>query len=250
MGVVQIKNMLEDLKLTGMIKVFDILKTRATKESWTSEESLDFLLQAELQYREQAANDRRIKNSKLPEYFKLEDFDFISERTLTKVQVKELYSLKWLEQGRSIVITGPTGVGKSFLAKALGYQTCLRKRSLLFMSVSDFLEGQSMARNTNTYLRFRTKMTKPDVLILDDFGLRKMQSQEAHDFVDLIKERSRGKPTIITTQVPILNWTELIEDPVVADTLIDRLVHTSVKIDIKGPTYRLIEGSKLDKLIN
>jgi len=78
MGVVQIKNMLEDLKLTGMIKVFDILKTRATKESWTSEESLDFLLQAELQYREQAANDRRIKNSKLPEYFKLEDFDFIS----------------------------------------------------------------------------------------------------------------------------------------------------------------------------
>ena len=248
MGTVQIKNMLEDLRLSGMLKTYEELKSRATKESWTSEEYLDFLLQAELQYREEQTSDRRIKNSKLPEVFRLEDFDFIPERNITKAQVKELYTLKWLEQGRSMIISGPTGVGKSFLSKAMGYHACMRKKSVLFVGMSDFLENQMISRNTNGYLRFRLKMTKPDVLILDDFGLRKLLSQEAHDFVDLVKERSRGKSTIITTQLPMTNWGEVIEDPVIADTLIDRLAHTSVKIDLKGPTYRLIEGQKLDKL--
>jgi DNA replication protein DnaC len=121
----------------------------------------------------------------------------------------------------------------------------------MFIGVSDLLEHQASARLAGHYLRFRLKMTKPDILILDDFGLRKMLAQEAHDFVDLLKERIGSKSIVITTQLPLDNWPEVIEDPVVADTIIDRLKHTSVKIDLTDPnndSYRKQQGAILDKL--
>lgn len=251
MGTVQIKNMLEDLRLSGMSKSYDSLRSRATKESWTADELLDQLLQSEWQWREAEASSRRVKASKLPELPRLEDFDFSVKRPFTKVQIKELYTLKWLEQGRPLLLTGPTGAGKSFIAKALGHQACLRKKTVMFIGVSDLLEHQASARLAGHYLRFRLKMTKPDILILDDFGLRKMLAQEAHDFVDLLKERIGSKSIVITTQLPLDNWPEVIEDPVVADTIIDRLKHTSVKIDLTDPnndSYRKQQGAILDKL--
>ena len=247
MGTVQTKNIMEDLRLTGMLKSFERLKSEATKESWTTDELLDRLLQEEYEYREEQAKERRVKNSKLEKLPRLEDFDFTIKRSINKVMVKELFSLKWLEQGRAMLIVGPTGVGKSFMAEALGHHVCLRKKTVLFIGMSDLLEHQQMARTTGTYLKWRAKMAKPDVLILDDFGLRKLLAQEAHDFVDLLKARSGEKSTIFTTQVPLENWPELIEDPVVADAVIDRLMHTSVKINLTGDNYRREQGAALDK---
>lgn len=247
MGIVQMKNLMEDLKLHGMLKSFESLRSQATKESWSSDDFLDQLLSVEHQWREEQASERRVKGSKLPELPRLEDFDFTVQRSFTKVQIKELFTLKWLEQGRAMLLIGPTGVGKSFIAKALGHQACLRKKSVLFISVSDLLEHQAQARVSGSYLRLRVKMAKPDVLILDDFGLRKLLAQEAHDLIDLLKERTGEKSTIITTQLPLENWPEVIEDPVIADTVIDRLKHTSVKIDLQGESYRKEQGAHLDK---
>lgn len=250
MGTVQMKNMMEDLRLTGMLKSFERLKLDATKESWTADELLDRLLQEECEFREEQAKERRVKNSKLEKLPRLEDFDFTVKRSISKATIKELFSLKWLEQGRAVLLVGPTGIGKSFIAEALGHQACLRKKTVLFMSASDLLEHQQMARAAGTYLKWRAKMTRPDVLILDDFGLRKLMAQEAHDFVDLLKARTGEKSTIFTTQVPLENWPELIEDPVVADTVIDRLKHTSVKLGLDGDTYRAVQGAALDKFTN
>lgn len=250
MGTVQMKNMMEDLRLTGMLKSFERIKSEATKESWTAEELLDRLLQEEYEFREEQAKERRVKNSKLEKLPRLEDFDFTVKRSITKAAIKELLNLKWLEQGRAVLLVGPTGIGKSFIAEALGHHACLRKKTVLFMSASDLLEHQQMARSAGTYLKWRAKMVRPDVLILDDFGLRKLMAQEAHDFVDLLKSRSGEKSTIFTTQVPLENWPELIEDPVVADTIIDRLKHTSVKLNVDGDTYRAVQGAALDKPIN
>jgi DNA replication protein DnaC len=205
MGTVQMKNMMEDLRLTGMLKSFERIKSEATKESWTADELLDRLLQEEYEFREAQAKERRVKNSKLEKLPRLEDFDFTVKRSITKSTIKELFSLKWLEQGRAVLLVGPTGIGKSFIAEALGHHACLRKKTVLFMSASDLLEHQQMARAAGTYLRWRARMVKPDVLILDDFGLRKLMAQEAHDFVDLLKSRSGEKSTIFTTQVPLEN---------------------------------------------
>lgn len=238
MGAVQMKNMMEDLKLTGMLKAFDRLRSEASKGSWTAEEMLDHLLQEECMFRDDQAKERRVKGSKLAKLPRLEDFDFTVKRTVTKTMIKELLSLKWLEQGRSVLLIGPTGIGKSFIAEAMAHQACMRKRTALFISFSDLLEHQRIARTSGTYLRWRAKMAKPDVLVLDDYGLCKLMAQEAHDFVDLLKARAGEKSTIITTQVPLENWPEVIEDPVIADTVIDRLKHTSLKFDLDGDTYR------------
>lgn len=250
MGSVQMKNMMEDMRLTGMLQSFERLKSEATKESWTSEELLDHLLQEEYEYREEQARGRRVKNSKLEKLPRLEDFDFTVKRNVTKAAIKELYTLKWLEQGRALLLVGKTGIGKSFIAEAIGHQACLRKKSVLFTGMSDLLENLQMARSASTYFKWRARMAKPDVLIIDDFGLRKLLAQEAHDFLDLLKARTGGRSTIFTTQVPLENWPELIEDPVIADAVIDRLKHTSVKLDLDGDTYRAVEGAALDKPTN
>jgi DNA replication protein DnaC len=248
MGTVQIKNLLEDLHLKGMLRSFDSLKSEATKESWTADELLDRLLHEESEFRAAEAQTRRVKNSKLEKLPRPEDFDYTVKRSITKAMIKELYELRWLEQGRAVLLVGPTGIGKSFIAEALGHHACLRNKCVLFIGMSDLLEHLALARSAGQYLKWRAKMAKPDVLIVDDFGLRKLLSQEAHDFVDLLKARTGEKSTVFTTQVPLENWPELIEDPVIADTVIDRLKHTSVKIDLDGDTYRAAQGAALDKL--
>ena len=247
MGTVQIRNLMQELKLGGMLETHERIRQSALKNNLTADEILDQLLTSELQFREAAASARRLKASKLKRTPALEDFDFAAKRSITKVEIKELYDLHWLEQGRPVLLIGPTGVGKTFLAEALGHHVCQRGKSALFISMSDLAEHQSRARATSQYLQLRMKMTKPDVLILDDFGLKKLNTQEAHDFCELIKERTGEKSTIITSQLPLNHWPEVLEDPVIADSIVDRLLHIAVQITMTGESYRKIQGAKLDK---
>ncbi|MDC0980426.1 ATP-binding protein [Bdellovibrionales bacterium] len=167
-------------------------------------------------------------------------------RDTGKSIVRDLYKLKWLEQGRAVIIVGPTGVGKTFLAQALSHHACHHKHSTVFMSISTFLENLMLARSSNTYLKFRAKMTRPSLLVLDDFGLKKFSDIEAHDLNDIIKERLGAKSIIITTQLPMDHWSEVIEDPVIADTIIDQLSHSALKIILNGESYRKVKAGKLD----
>lgn len=246
MGQPQIKNLLQDLKLNGMLNSFENIFKQSTKSSWTGVELLDHLLQAEFDFRESQNAERKIKNSKLIRLPALEDFDFEFSRNMTKAQVRELYSLSWLEQSRALIISGPTGIGKTFIAEAIGHHVCQRKKSVLFVGMSDLLEQQNIAHASGGYLKFKAKIAKYDLLILDDLGLRKLSTQEAHDFCEILKERQGQKSVIITTQLPVKNWSEILEDPVIADSIIDRLQHTSVKIILKGPSYREAQGKQFD----
>ena len=246
MGHPQIKNILSDLRLNGMLNAFEELTNKSTKNSWTALEFFDQLLQSEAEWRERQCAERKIKNSKLIRLHALEDFDFAFTRNITKAQIRELYSLKWLEQSRPLVLIGPTGIGKTFVAEALGHYVCQRKKSVLFISMSDLLEQQHLAHLSGSYLKYKAKLAKYDLIICDDLGLRKLNTQEAHDFCELIKERPIQKSLIITSQVPLKNWSEILEDPVVADTIIDRLKNISVKITLSGKSYRELQGQKFD----
>ncbi len=250
MAYANIKNIMAELKLRGMLHEFEATMVEAVKEGWPVTEVLDHLLQSEQDWRKEKKTENLIKYARLQQKPNLEDFDFTAKRNIVKSQIKELYKLKWLEQGRPIILVGPTGVGKTFLAQALGYQACLNGKTTLFMSLSTLMENQMLARSSQNYLKFRDKLIKPDLFIIDDFGLRKFTTQEAHDLNDLIKERVGSKSIIITTQIPIKNWGELIEDPVVADTIIDQLIHPAIEIIAKGESYRGVKARKLERLID
>lgn len=248
MGLVQIKNTMQELKLYGMYEKLDrVLEDRQDTSSLV--DLLGDLIQAEYDDRVAKQTTRIMKSSKLGQRPQIEDFDFIKDRSITKSQIKDLYELTWVKNKRSIVIDGPTGVGKTFLAQALGTHCCANRISTLFMDMSRFLEELSIARSLNSYLKFLNRLARPQVFIMDDFGLRKLSADQANDFCDLLKARVE-KSTIITTQLPVSHWQEVIEDPVVADTLIDRLSHTPIKLNYKGPSYRGIIGKKLDNKIS
>jgi DNA replication protein DnaC len=183
---------------------------------------IDALLQAEAEFRDRRKVENRIRASRVKRQASFEDYDFTHKRSLTKAQIKEIYSLKWLHDGRPLVLVGPTGVGKSFLAQATGLHACASGKSALFLSTSHFLEQLAASRTTGTFLKFRSMMIKPDLLVLDDFGMRKFTAMEAEDLREICEERSYVKSTLITTQLPPSHWPEVLPDPVLAEAIIDR----------------------------
>lgn len=246
MGYAQVTNLMAEMKLDGMLGTIKETLSLAAQNQWSHTDLIDALIQAEYDFREKRRTTRLLKNSKLKKRPALEDVDLTAKRDITKTQIKELYTLNWLDQNRPLLIIGPTGVGKTFLAQALGHHACRRKYSTLFMTIANLLEHQALARTAGTYIKFRDRLLRPQLLILDDFGLRKLNSTQAHDLCEILEERTEDKSTIITTQLTLNHWTEVIEDPVIADAIIDRLIHSSMKIIMKGESYRKIKAKKLD----
>lgn len=238
MSMAQVRHLMQELRLHGMANSLDKNMEEARKDDWTLEELMDALLQSEAEFRDRRKVQNRIRASKLRQQASFEDYDFTAKRSLTKAQLKEIYSLKWLESGRPLILVGQTGVGKSFLAQATGLHACQNGKSALFLSMSHFLEQVALARSTGTYLKFREKMIKPDLLVLDDFGMRKFTVMEAEDLREICEERSYGKSTMITTQLPISHWAEVLPDPVLAEAIKDRFEGPGLVITITGESYR------------
>lgn len=245
MGINQTKHLMDEMKFYGMAAALDQLLSEAQAQSWSHTEFLDAALQAEYDYRENKKLVYRLKTSRLKIHPAFEDFDFTAKRSITKSQIKEIYQLKWI--GRPVVLIGQTGVGKTFIAQAIGAHACQNKYTVLYMRASTFLEELMLAKSSGSYLKFKLKISKPNILVFDDFGLRKFNSPEAEAFCELLEDRSYGdKSTVVTTQLPLENWMEVIEDPVIADAIIDRLKHASIIYKIKGESYRKIQAKKLD----
>jgi len=242
-----IKELMTDLKLQGMRAHYEKVILQLKDAGLSSDEMLDQLLQAESDYREMKRSESRVKNSKLKTTASFEDFDFTAKRSLSKAEAREIYSLEWLEAGRPLVLIGATGVGKTYLAHATGLRACANKKSVLFLSFSHFLEMAMLHRATGHYLKFRDKMIKPDLLILDDFGMKKITNSEAEDWREILEERSFGKSTLLTTQLPVKHWPEAIPDPVLAESISDRFEGPGLVFKITGPSYRGVKCKKLEK---
>ncbi len=238
MSMTQIKSLMLELKLYGFSAILEKSIDDAKQGDWSKEEWLDALLQAEADFRERRKTERRIKQSKLKNQASFEDFDFTHKRSISKSEIREIYSLKWLDEGRPLVLIGQTGVGKSYIAQAAGLHACQNGKSVLFLSMNHFLEQQSEARNTGAYLKFRDRMIRPDLLALDDFGMKKLTAIEAEDLREILEERSFGKSTMLTTQLPLDHWAEVIPDPVLAEAIRDRMEGPALQFDIKGDSYR------------
>jgi DNA replication protein DnaC len=239
------KNLMAEMKLLGMLATFETILNEVTRDQSSFSEFIDALLQAEFDYRQERKTGYRIKAAKFTLRPAFEDIDFTASRSISKTQIKELYALQWLQDARPVLLIGPTGVGKTFIAQATGLHACASRKSVLYMTLTTWLENLALARSSGTYLRYRDKLAKPDLVILDDFGMRKLSATEAQDLCELLEERSINRSTLFTTQLPLDHWAEVIGDAVIADAIRDRLQHSALAIHITGESYRGVKARKL-----
>lgn len=242
-----IKNQLRELSFNGMLGSIETDLELAMKNDWSFEELISKLLQTEKEFRDDILIIRKLKAAKFKKRASLEDFDWGVKRGITKQQVIELMTLKWIEQARPLLLIGQTGVGKSYLAEAIGRHACNKKRSVLFKESTELFLQLQESRRLNRYLSMRERLARVDILIIDDFGMRKLNSTEAQDLKELLEIRSLTKSTIFTTQLPLSHWKEVIEDEVIIEPIIDLLEHSSIKFEMKGESYRKIKAKKLDQ---
>jgi DNA replication protein DnaC len=238
MSLTQVRLQMEKLGFLGMLESVEDILMRLQKGDISGTDALDELLAREGRHRSVRATESRVKRSKIRKGAALEDYDLSVKRSLTKGDLKELGSLEWCDSGKPLILIGPTGIGKTFIARSLGLLACERGKTTLFISATEFLENQALSRQCGNYLRFRERLTRPDVLLIDDIGMRKFTAQEAEDLRDVIEQRSYGKSTVVTTQLPFDHWSEIIVDDIIRDALIDRLEPQGMVIEIKGDSYR------------
>jgi DNA replication protein DnaC len=238
MTLSQIRNRLSELGFTGMLMNCEAVLAKLQNGEVDALEAIDELLDRESRYRQERATGTRVSRSKIRKGASLEEYDLTLARGITKAELRNLATLDWCTQGKPLILIGPTGIGKTYIARSLGLLACEKGLTSLFVTITDFLENQSIARSTNTFLKFREKLARPDLLILDDFGMRKFTAQEAEDLRDILEHRSYGKSTLITTQLPVDHWGEVIGDQIILDGLVDRLEPPGVSIKFKGPSYR------------
>ncbi len=238
--------MINQLCLWGIQKTLEIRLKEASEGGWKYSEFLEAIFQDEIHFRNQKKTEQRIKRAKFRQLAHEDLYDFSFKRNLTKAQVKELMGLFFIEKKQSLLLTGPTGVGKTFLASAIGNHACHKGVETIFLSINNFIEQTEVARTTGKYLRFKEKLIKCGLLILDDFGLSKMTAQNLQDFYDILEERYQQRSTVITGQVELEAWKDIITDKIMLEAIVDRFAH-GLRIEMKGDTYRKKQG--LDKVM-
>ena len=186
--------------------------------------------------------NRLIKNAKLKINGCLEDIDFKAPRGLDKSVILRLAQCEWITQAQNIIITGPTGVGKTYLVCALANRACRMGFSAFYIRIPNLFHELAIARADGTYPRIMKKLAKARVLILDDLGLSPMTAPERKDLLEVVEDRHPFRSTIVATQLPIENWHDIIRDPTIADAVLDRLIHNAHKIKLKGESMRKLMG--------
>lgn len=182
--------------------------------------------------------ERRERWCKLRYQATLEEVSFDASRGVSKTQILSLATGSYIRGGESILITGATGCGKSFIATSFGYQACKQGFSVNYFSMQKLMAKIKIARIEGVMMRFFEKLAKTDLLILDDFGIGSMDNQQQQDFMEIIEDRHARKATIIASQLPPANWFELFTDETIADAFMDRIIHTSHRIELKGESLR------------
>ncbi len=234
----QIESQMKQLRLHGMVKSWEALQESRQLHNLSLQEGMEILLQSE----EQERNNRRFKRLAYNAGFRykasIEELKLIQEKGIDKNLITSLASCNYIDKGESVLITGATGCGKSFLASALGYQACLVGHKVAYHNTQKLMIKTKMARLDGSIYAFFEKLAKTDLLILDDFGLTYLEKQQQIDFLEMIEDRHGTKSTIIASQLPVSNWYDVIGEETIADAILDRLVHSSYKIEIKGESLR------------
>ena len=226
------------LGLTGMAKALDEQRNQRNVDGLSFEERLGLLVDREAAERETKRLVMRLKSANLRQNATIEDLDTKAARGLDKALFAKLASGEWIARRQDLLITGKTGTGKSWLACALGHKACRDDRSTLYWRVPRLMDALALARGDGRYPRLLKSLARVELLILDDWGLAPLTSQQGCDLLEVIDDRHGRGSTIVTSQIPVAHWHELIADPTIADAILDRLVHTSHRLELDGETLR------------
>lgn len=234
----KLQEQLKELKLSGMNQCWQSLVETRKLHELDLTEGLETLLQAEWQYRTNSRFERLRKNAQFRYQASVGELTFDTARGLDKSQITTLAGGGYIAGGESVLITGATGCGKSFLASALGHHACTQGHKVAYYNVQKLLIKTKMARIDGSIYRLLEQISKTDLLILDDFGLTHLENQQQMDLMEIIEDRHARKATIIASQLPVANWYNIIGEETIADAILDRLVHTSHRVELKGESLR------------
>ena len=228
---------LEALRLNGMVK--------ALKEQWqlpanelSFEERLGLLVDREADLRQTRQMQSRLRKAKLRQNATLEDIDFRQPRGLDKSLVQKLADCQWIRRKQNLLLTGPTGVGKSYLACAFAHKACREGFNTLYIRIARLFNDLALAKGDGRYIKILATLAKTDLLVLDDYGLAGLTKDQRHDLLEILEDRNGLRSTLVTSQLPVEHWHEQIGDPTLADAILDRLVHNAHTIQLKGGSMR------------
>jgi len=234
----QITSQFNELRLRGMSRSWETLTETRQHQDLSLSEGLLILLQAEKLDREQRRFERLRKNAKFRYQASVEELRKDSSRGIDKTLINALATGRYLEDGESIIITGATGCGKSFIASALGHQACAQGYKTAYFNMQKLTKQLKIARLEGSIVSFFLKLAKTSLLILDDFGLTHLEKQQQLDLMEILEDRHGRHSTIIASQLPVASWFDIIGEATIADAILDRLVHTSHRIELKGESMR------------
>lgn len=237
---------LRALNLTGMARALDEQLERADFQALSFEDRLGLMVDREAQDRDNRRFDRHLKSAKLRAAACIEDLNFRRARGLDRSLMLSLADAAWVRGHRNVLIVGPTGVGKTFVACALAQAAVRHAHTALYLRVPRMLSDLALARGDGRLPRLMSSWAKVDVMVLDDLALRPLAAEQAADLLEVIEDRHQLRSTIVTSQLPVSDWHEALGEPTIADAILDRLIHNAHRIELRGDSLRRAERTSDD----
>ena len=237
---------LRQMKLLGLAEAFSSQSQQVDVQGLSFEERFGLLVDQEITWRENRRLQRLLQQAKLRENACVEDIDFRPGRGLERAEVASLALGNWIRHGQNLILTGPTGGGKTWLACALGNQACRQGLSVSFLRLPLLLEDLAVSHGDGSFRKRLMQLAKVELLILDDFGMAALNAIGRNDLLEVIECRSSARSTLITSQLPVDRWHDYLAggNPTVADAILDRLVSGAHRIELKGESMRKLRGRK------
>lgn len=229
---------LERLRFFGMAGALREQRDSPQSQQLSFEERLGLLVDREMTDREDRRLQSRLRRAKLRQQACMEDLDYRVPRGLDKALLLRLSSCDWVRRHHNVIVTGATGVGKSFIACALAHKACLQGFGALYHRLPRLLEELELARGDGRYLKLLRQLSKVEVLVLDDWGLTKLTGSQQRDLLELLDDRHQQRSTVATSQLPLSAWHKAMANPTLADAILDRLIHNAHRIELKGESMR------------
>jgi len=229
---------LRQMRLFGMHDAFKTSLENTIKEQMTQDQFIAHLVASEWDNRRNRAIERAVRAASFRYNAFLEEIDYSFERGLDRNQVERLAALEFVKEGKDLFITGPTGTGKSYLATALGNKACQDGYKVIYASTAKLMSQLKIAKIKGTILNDFKRIEKTELLILDDFGMQTLDTQARGILMDIIEDRHQKHSTIITSQLPVKEWYNAIGEKTIADAILDRLAHNSLRVELYGESIR------------